>query len=434
MVKIGMNGYPMDELVLKAKYLLASPDEIIIDGAVAIKDTRIVAAGAYRRLRIRPDAKVIDFKDSAILPGFINSHTHLELTNLAGLVPCHGDFTSWIERLLKAKSGWGETDYLSSIKIGALKSIESGTTTLSDITRSGCSFSALKDIPIRKVIFEEVIDFDPINVKHAINAARDKLANIKPDALLDIGISPHAPYTVSEQLYKECTRLSQTLNILICTHIAETTDEVGFLTEGVGPFAHLLKKYGILYPDWQPPGLTPILFLEKIGLLKLKNRAILIHCNYLSDKEISVIEASGASVVFCPRSHRFFNHHNHPFQRLIEKGINVALGTDSLASNTSLSILDEMRFLYNNFPQIPPSLILAMATINGAKALGKEDKIARLKVGYDADIAVVKLQGRSDNNIYKKLFSVDSQNVFTMVNGLVCFDKYNPSCGFRSGT
>lgn len=420
-----MNGYHMDELVLKAKYLLASPDEIIIDGAVCVKDTRIISVGAYGRLRIRPDTKVMDFKDSAILPGFINSHTHLELTGLAGLVPFHGDFTSWIEGLLKLKFSWGEADYLSSIKIGALKSLESGTTTVSDITRSSYSFSALKDIPIRKVIFEEVIDFDPINVKHTINAVRHRLADIKQDVLLDTGISPHAPYTVSEQLYEECARLSQTLNILICTHIAETTDEVRFLTEGTGPFAHLLKKYKMLYPDWQPPRLTPILFLEKTGLLKLKNRVILIHCNYLSDKEIPVIEASGASVVFCPRSHRFFDHHAHPFQRLIEKGINVALGTDSLASNASLSILDEMRFIYNNFPGMPPSSILAMATINGAKALGKEDKIARLKVGYDADIAVVKLQGQSNNNIYKRLFSADSQNVFTMVNGLVCFDKYN---------
>ena len=172
-------------------------------------------------------------------------------------------------------------------------------------------------------------------------------------------------------------------------------------------------------PDnWQAPGLTPIHYLKETGILR--SHPVLIHCNYVTDEEISLIKSSGASVAFCPRSHCFFGHTNHPVRKFLDAGINVGLGTDSLASNDTLSILDEMKYLSLN-NSIPPATLLAMATINGAKALGLESKTGQIKAGLEADLCGVRLSDTHAENIYSQLLGAASKNIFTMVAGNVCY-------------
>ena len=172
-------------------------------------------------------------------------------------------------------------------------------------------------------------------------------------------------------------------------------------------------------PDnWQTPGLTPIQYLNETGILR--NHPLLIHCNYVTDEEISVIKFSGASVAFCPRSHHFFGHANHPVQKLLDAGINVGLGTDSLASNETLSILDEMKFLSLRH-SISPNTLLTMATINGAKALGLESMVGQIKEGLEADLCGVRLPDVYGGNIYSQLLDTASKNIFTMIAGNICY-------------
>lgn len=407
-------------LILKAKYLFKGPDSLIEDGIVSINDGKIIFAGRLKDYEGNEEVETVDLGNSAIIPGLINAHTHLDLTSLHGRINYNASFTDWVKQVIDAKSKWKEDDYRSSIRAGIAKSIESGTTTVADITRNDYTLDELINSKLRKSIFYELIDFNPSTAENTIDNFKDRISSIKNTPLLNIGISPHAPYTVSKELYKRCSKISEELDINVATHLSETREEIEFLTKGTGRLADLLKSRNMLN-GWKHPGVRPITYLSNMRILN--NKCLLIHCNYVSESEISDIEKSKSSVVFCPRSHRFFGHKHHPFSQYIERNINVALGTDSLASNDSLSVLDEMKFIYKDHKDIGPQHILYMGTTAGAIALGLEDNIGRIEAGFDADITVIKLPEESTNDIYNMIFSQDSECIFTVVSGSICYDK-----------
>ncbi len=406
-------------ILVRAKYLIPHPEHCIENGAVAIKGTKIYHVGTFDEIRTLADIdKIIDLGNAVILPGLINIHTHLDLTNLQGRIKPTSNFTHWVFQIVGARIRWKEEDYISSIEKGIELCVESGTTTVADIANTGYSFSVLKKSPLRKVVYKEVIDLNPDHAKDVLKKTQSELSTIIPDDLLSIGLSPHAPYSVSRELYQTIAQFAVETDIPVCTHIAETQNEIEFLTKGTGSFPAFLRQLRAMPENWQAPGLTPIQYLNETGILR--NHPLLIHCNYVTDEEISVIKFSGASVAFCPRSHHFFGHANHPVQRLLDARINVGLGTDSLASNDTLSILDEMKFLSLN-NSIPPKTLLTMATINGAKALGLESKTGQIKEGLEADLCGVRLSDVRDGNIYRQLLDATSKNIFTMIAGNICY-------------
>ncbi|HHT9112273.1 MAG: amidohydrolase family protein [Planctomycetes bacterium] len=406
-------------IIVKAKYLITNPDNYIENGAVAIKGTKIHHVGTFEEIKALTSVdKIIDLGNAVILPGLINIHTHLDLTNLHNRIKPTSNFTHWVFQILGARIRWKEEDYISSIEKGINLCVESGTTTVADIANTGYSFSVLKKSPLRKVVYKEVIDLNPDHANDVFKRTQTELSSIIPDDLLSIGLSPHAPYSVSRGLYQAIAQFARETGTPVCTHIAETQDEIEFLTKGTESFPTFLRQIRAMPDNWQPPGLTPIHYLNKTGILK--NHPLLIHCNYVTDEEISLIKSSGASVAFCPRSHHFFGHANHPVQRLLDARINVGLGTDSLASNDTLSILDEMKFLSLRH-SISPKTLLTMATINGAKALGLESKTGQIKEGLQADLCGVGLPGAHDNNIFNQLLDTTSKNIFTMIAGNICY-------------
>jgi aminodeoxyfutalosine deaminase len=410
--------------ILKSKYLLTDPYNVIDNGAVLIDGGKIKFAGRFGEINNHESYQVFDLGNSAIVPGFVNTHTHLELTQLHKCINYNGDFTDWIRQLVKVKKDWSENEYLSSIREGIKKSLESGTTTVADITRNGLALYELQKSRIRKTLFYELIDFNPDSAESTINNFKEEINRIKHDDLFSVGIFPHTPYTASRKLYKGCRRVSDELGVSIATHIAETNDEIEFLTRGTGKFVSLLKDFDMLN-NWKPPGLKPVNYLKNIGFLK--NGCMLVHCNYLSEEEIGLVEESNSTIVFCPRSHKYFRHKDHPFYKLENRDINIALGTDSLASNDSLSILDEMKYIYSQHKIVNPQDILYMGTIAGATALNMADSIGKLEPGFDADITVIEFQQEGVCNIYDGIFSQDSECVFTVVSGTVCYDKYGVS-------
>ena len=411
--------------ILKSKYLLKDPDNVIDNGALLIDDGgKIKFAGLFSDIDNAGSYKIIDLGNSAIVPGLINAHTHLELTNLHKSLNGNGNFTDWIRDLVAIKKDWSENEYALSIRNGIENSLKSGTTTVVDITRNGIALNELLASNIRKLLFFEIINFNPDTAEDTIRDFNELISGISTDNLLSIGIFPHAPYTVSDKLYIECRKVSDELDIRVATHIAETEDEIDFLTVGAGHFATLLNDFKMLN-RWKHPGLSPINYLNKIGFLN--NECILIHCNYLTEDEIGTIEKSKSNVVFCPRSHEFFRHKEHPFSLLKDRGINIALGTDSLASNDTLSILDEMKFIRSSYPEIEPNYIFRMGTIAGAVALQMDDHIGQLHPGYYADVAVIDFQSTDISNIYDGIFSQDSECVLTIVAGEICYDKFEIS-------
>jgi len=407
-------------IIVRAKYLVPDPENCIENGAVAVKGARIHRVGTFNEIKMLAETeKVIDLENVVILPGFINAHTHLDLTNLHRRIKPTHNFTHWVFQLLAARIRWRDDEYISSIEKGIRLSVEAGTTTIADIANTSHSFSVLKKSPLRKVVYKEIIDLDPDHAKDVLKKTQSALSAITTDELFHTGLSPHAPYSVSQELYRGVSQLAHEAHMPVCTHIAETEDEIEFLMKGTGNFLALLRQIRAINNNWRPPGLLPIMYLNETGLLG--NHPLLIHCNYITDEEISVIKSSCASVAFCPRSHRFFGHVNHPVQRLLDAGVNVGLGTDSLASNDTLSILDEMKFLFHHYSILPKTL-LSMATLNGAKSLGMESRVGQIKEGFEADLCGIRLPDCHSENIYNQLLSDVSKNVFTMIAGVICYD------------
>ncbi len=411
-------------LLLKSKYLLKDPHSVIDNGAVLIDGGKIKFAGCANDINNHESYQIIDLGNSAIAPGFVNTHTHLELTHLHKCINYNGNFTDWIRQLVNIKKDWTESEYLSSIRSGIKKSLESGTTTVADITRNGLALEELQKSKIRKTLFYELIDFNPDSAESTIVNFKDMIRKVRQNDLLSIGIFPHAPYTVSEELYRKSKSVSRELGLSIASHISETIDEANFLTRGTGNFVSLLRDFDML-KDWKSPGLRPVNYMKNIGFLE--NGCILIHCNYLTGEEVDHIEESNSTIVFCPRSHKYFRHKDHPFYKLENRDINIALGTDSLASNDSLSILDEMKYIYTQHKNTKPQDILYMGTIAGATALSLNNKIGKLEAGYDADIAVIDFKKERISNIYDGIFSHDSECILTVVSGTTCYDKHGVS-------
>jgi len=185
---------------------------------------------------------------------------------------------------------------------------------------------------------------------------------------------------------------------------------------GTGEFRNFLEQLGISVENWQPPRTTPVKYMHNLGVLG--SSPLLAHCNYLEESDIPLLKNS--SVVFCPRSHNYFYHRNHPFEKLLKAHVNVALGTDSLASNDSLSMLDEIKFLHKTHKYISPVTLLEMATLNGAKALKLKAQIGALQRGWQADIIVLKIPTGADK-VVERIFAEESENIFTMVAGKISF-------------
>lgn len=405
-------------IIVKAKYLVPNPELCIEHGAVAIKDTIIHHVGTFDEIKtLAGIEKIIDLGNAILLPGLINLHTHLDLTNLHNRIKPTHNFTHWVFQLIGARMRWKEENYIDSIVKGVGYCVEAGTTTVADIAHTKHSFSVLKKSPLRKIVYQEVIDLNPDHAEEIIKKTLTELSLVTRDNLFHTGISPHAPYSVSQELYQALAEIAQSKKISLCTHIAETRDEIEFLTKGTGNFPVFLRQIRAIPDSWQPPGLTPIHYLNKTGILKAK--PVLIHCNYVTDEEISLINSCGASVAFCPRSHNFFGHANHPIKKLLRAEVNVGLGTDSLASNDTLSIVDEMKFLYSHY-ELPLKTILSMATINGAKALGLESKIGQIKENFEADLCGIGIQDCPSEGVYHKLMDTASRNIFTMIAGNIC--------------
>ncbi|MBI5306995.1 MAG: amidohydrolase family protein, partial [Planctomycetes bacterium] len=351
-------------IIVRAKYLIPTPFHCVENGAVAVTGTKIHRVGLWHEMEALPDIeKIIDLGNAVIMPGLINVHTHLDLSNLHNRIKATSNFTHWVFQVIGARMRWKEEDYVSSIGKGAKLCIESGVTTVADISNTGHAFSVLKKFPLRKVVYKEIIGMKPEQAADIMKKLKEELTQVKTDELLSVGLSPHAPYSVSRELYQASCGFAGESRLPVCTHLAETQDEIEFLTKGTGNFPAFLRQIRALPDGWKPPGTTRIRYLNKLGIVS--NRTLFIHCNYVSDEEVAIIQSSGASVAFCPRSHRFFGHVNHPVQRFLNAGINVGIGTDSLASNDTLSVLDELKFLSANHALSPQTLI-SMATVNGA--------------------------------------------------------------------
>ena len=402
----------------RAKYLLSEANQVQENGAVHVTDDgRIVRIGPWNGSET-DQAEVLDWGCAVIVPGFVNAHAHLELTFLRNQLQSFSSFADWVQLLLHRRASCSRRQLLDSARSGAQLAMDSGTTLLGDIASSGVSFEALKGFTLRRVIFEEAIGLDPRQAEQTTTELAKRLDALGGDSRYAPAISPHAPYSVSGELYRNLAELAAKRGLLLATHVAETKEELEFLQNGSGSLRELLLKVGAYPPGWSAPALHPIQHLAELGVLE--HPTLLIHANYLNEESVNTILKKRTSVVYCPRSHAFFGHEEHPVRLLLDRGVNVALGTDSLASNSSLSMLDEMRFLFRKRKDVKPVEILAMATMNGASALQLGNATGRLQEGYWADMAVLSLTPDSaPKNLLIDVLDGAGDCLATVVGGIV---------------
>lgn len=383
-------------MIFRARFVAPVNAPAIENGAVEVSDGAITAIGVSAEFSRQPQ---VDFGDAVLAPGFVNAHTHLELSQLENRVPPSPDFTDWLKRLIAVRAqdvrDAGASTVATSLYVeramreGIRKSLKAGVTAVGDITaRPDLSRPTLASSPLRAVSFGEVI---------AVGRSRPQLdARLlaAADQTLDsnrfrAGISPHAPYTVEPAALKICAHRAARGEFPLCIHVAETAEEERFTREGCGDFLRFLQGLGMWDDAVEIPRASPVELLAVVEALT--PRTLLAHANYVSDQDISLIAASGASVAYCPRTHAAFGHAPHRFREMLHAGINVCLGTDSLASNPSLSILDELRFLQPLCRGMAPDEMLALATLRGARALGMERFAGTLTPGKCADFVVIPL-------------------------------------------
>ena len=417
--------------ILSAKYVLPITSDPIEDGAVAIDEDRIAAVGKAPEIgELFPDATIDDFGEAAILPGFVNCHSHLEITAMRGaLDTVENDFYTWLITLTKLRGEVLDHDDLEIAAVaGALEGARAGVTTFGDIGRMGrAGFAALTAVGLRGVLFQET-DFSPDDelADENFEKLREKYLALYDEAtdLVAVGLSPHAPYTVSHKLFENIARYAIDNSVKVTIHSSESKEEDDLMRSGTGFFTSVYERFGV---NWTSPMCSSIEYLRQTGILEA--RPLLAHCITVSDDDIEAIARTGSSVANCPKSNQKFGHGYAPFEKLRDAGIAVGLGTDSVASNNMCDMFEEARsaaFAARNRPDrerfVTAKEVLEAATIGGARALGLDDKVGSLVKGKQADLAVVDLSSFSQQPVTDVeatlVFSTSSRDVkMTMVAG-----------------
>lgn len=389
----------MSAITLYTASWLYNPGQTPIPGgAVAVQDGRILAVGPATELVLRFGPPTADYSDCVILPGFVNAHTHLELTHfpawrLRGGLDYHPHrFVDWIVQLVKVRRGVSQAELLESLKTGIAACLRAGTTCVGDIVTNPELLAAYDGTALAGRYYLELIGQDQAQfgprLQKAVDAVQGAFGALVP------GLSPHAPYTLAATLLPGIAAAAAQLQLPVSLHLAESPDEDRLLFDSAGPLAD------VLYPlvGWQgfltpPRRTTPARFFDAGGLLGQTTLAV--HCVQLTPSDASLLKQRGVTICLCPRSNERLAVGHAPVHLFKRQGIPLCLGTDSLASNDSLSLWDELRFALDAYNgELTPEELLQLATSGGAAGLGLSGQVGLLEEGRRADLQVVPLSGR----------------------------------------
>ncbi len=388
-------------MIIRARTLLPVSQPPIENGAVVVSGNRIRAVGSWPDLRPHANEKVLDLGEVVLLPGLVNAHCHLDYTDMAGMLPPPKTFTDWIPLILAAKSGWGYSDYVRSWLNGAHMLARTGTTTVADIETVPDLLPEVWDAtPLRVFSFLEMTGIrarrDPEEVLLAAVGKMDSLSHPRCSASL----SPHAPYSTPPALLELSAQVAHERARRLCVHVAESAQEFEMFMRARGQMFDWLRRNE---RDMSDCGLgSPVKHLARNKTLG--ENLLAIHVNCLARGDAALLGEHRVHVVHCPRSHDYFRHPPFLRKRLANAGVNLCLGTDSLATvrktrkqNPELSMFDEMRELAANDPKLPPAEILRMATVNGARALGRAGQIGELSENALADLIAIPASAKTSD-------------------------------------
>ena len=375
-----------------ARWVLPISAPPIEHGTVAVADGRIDYVGPRSAAPPGTDAEL---GNALLLPGLVNAHSHLELTMMRGFLE-DLDFAHWIMRLNAVKRAVFDRErMLDAARLGLVEGIRSGITTYADTCDSGVAFDAMLEAGVRGIMYQEVFGPDPAECGASLTGLREKVDALRPrqTTLVRVGVSPHAPYTVSDPLYSAVAEYAQRESLPVAVHIAESEAERELVEDGDGVFATGLRARGIAVATRARSSME---LMHRTGVLD--TRPLLIHCVHLDRQDIALVARSASPVAHCPVSNAKLGHGTSKLVELLDAKVTVGVGSDSVASNNRMDILAEARaaILAQRARLAKHDVLCArdalhLATLGGAKALGLDAEVGSLEAGKSADLAAFAL-------------------------------------------
>lgn len=380
--------------VHRARWVVPVEGPVLEDGAVVTAGGRIVAVGRSREVIPKfPGASVKDHGHGALLPALVNAHCHLEFSALRGRVPPQSDLAAWLEAAMAGFAGLSPEEIVRGVQQGLAELRRFGVALVAETSNTGLSLSLLAQGPLEFHYFYECLGFNNLEAG-PLEADFGIFSTKRAQGLSNFSAAAHAPYSVSETLFKKVNGWNRRHGRLNGVHLAESLEEVRFLQEGNGAFQKLLEKVGRWRADYRPPGLSPAAYLDHLGFLGPDTLAV--HGIWLTESDRQILARRGTWVVLCPRSNCWTGAGFPNLPELRRAGLRLALGTDSLASNKDLNLFQEILLLHERYPEVPIPELLALATLKGAKALKRDKDWGSIAPGKKAALLSIPLKGGQD--------------------------------------
>jgi aminodeoxyfutalosine deaminase len=358
----------------RAGWVVLAPNRVLRDGYL------LTAGGAVREVgqgRIPRQGAVVDHGPGVLLPALVNGHTHLELSLLQGMVPSDKGFQNWVRELMRIREEAGPARLTEGAKAGIEALKTAGCGLVGEVSTLGLTRNLLFESGLAGVWFREYPGGDlPADISTGLSGEGDDFGPDLHPSLMTASLAGHGPHTTVPEVLKSLKDHTRARGLPFGLHLSESEDEVEFLSTGKGPWADFLKERGIDIREWGLPAENPVAYADRLGLLD--ERTLAVHLIQSGIDEFEVLRERGARICLCPRSNAALHGRLPDLAGMLKAGLAPCLGTDSLASADSLSLFDEMAFTARSYPEVAPEIILSMATLNGAEALGQVDRFGSL--------------------------------------------------------
>lgn len=382
----------------RAGWVILNPWHVIENGYVKIENKRIIEVSnnknflsRHKSKQIEPDY-FVDHGPGVLMSPLVNAHTHLELSCFKDKVDMEKGFEDWVKKLLELRENTDKKTIEDYAQQSIFELYNSGILYVGEISTTGITRNILEQSPLFGVWFHEFLGTEVFGEESIFIGESEKI---------HCTVAGHAPHTTSPELLRIKKKQANLYSLPFSIHVSESDAEMEFIKTGKGKWADFLRSRNLDFSFWDLPQKSPVIHLSKHGLLD--QLTLMVHVLNLDDQDFEKIVESGAKVCVCPRSNMNLHGKLPLLEKMLEIGIKPALGTDSLASCDSLSIFDEMKYIINNYNNILPSDLVAMATQYGADALGMGEYSGSLEPGKRADMLYIPLKARTETELLEKI-------------------------------